>query len=262
MRYNHKFLNPFQIIINEEEGYFQVNAGKVYNYYNPLNYSWTSYKGPDGSNLVHLSKEEGSNQRISIEADDQIIEILLLCAFKFPSFWVPSKNFLPDVGKSWIVVRRKKSSPTYTTDSDSITTVSVPYFSPLRAVSGGDKIYNILPAPCLCCVGKIRRLESGDLEVNQLLNSHFPSFSLLDYEDYLFINQRELFNEVELANDGDFPPQTIRRMLGLTSLDLITEGGFTNRGGIITNNTPSPSVSISSNQANLIPFLHNQEENP
>lgn len=263
MRYQHKFLNPFEVIITENE-YFQVNAGKVYNYYNPLNYSWSAYKRPDAEKLKILSKEEDNDQKIVIDDQDIAIEIYLMCSFKFPDFWVPGWYFPPDIIDSWIVVRRRKigGGNTYINDADSVLTVSSPNFSTVkvRNQSNGQDMLNVLPAAVLCCIAKIKRNEEGELEFNQLLNSHFPIFSLLSYENYLTINQRQLFSGASGVVSNEYPPMFISQFM---DMDLIrTDGDLTNRGGILSRKGVVSQLLITNNGLSISPFIQNQEFTP
>lgn len=263
MRYQHKFLNPFKVILTDDS-VFQVNAGKVYNYYNPLNFSWAAYKKPDGEKLVQLSKEENNRQKISIDEQDISIEIYLMCSFKFPDFWVPGWYFPPDIAESWIVVRRKKSGGgnVYINDEESVLTVNPPNFSTLEvnnASNGGDMI-NILPAAPLCCIAKIIKKENGELELNQLLNSNFPVFSLLSYESYLRINQRGVFSGSEGIEDNKYPPNYISQFMEMDN--ITTDDDLTNRGGILSMKNTVSRMNRLSSGLNIEPFIHNQEMTP
>ena len=112
--------HPFEVLILEEtpaEGQtsFAVNTGKIFNFYNPLNYRnvLCDSDGPPLPSLPYSIKQSTPDEQeqsipdTSFIIDNQSfrIEIYLFCSFKPPENWVAGPSYIPMIEKAWIVCK-------------------------------------------------------------------------------------------------------------------------------------------------------------
>jgi hypothetical protein len=117
--------HPFEIVLNRDGDTitsFNVNSGKIFNFYNPLNYRNVLYDLkklplPDlpyslSSNNVLL--EDGSSIKkgkyikdTSYKIDSGAMQIIvyLFACFLPPEKWVPGSSYIPLIDKSWVVCK-------------------------------------------------------------------------------------------------------------------------------------------------------------
>jgi len=114
---NFQVYHPFQTVIlkglreNINIESFAVNSGKVFNFYNPLNFrNVKSNLGGKPLPKLPFSIVKGStdfqfiNETVfDIGEDYYKIDIYLFCNFHPPSKWVPGPTFIPFVNEAWIV---------------------------------------------------------------------------------------------------------------------------------------------------------------
>ena len=110
--------HPFEVIIskgleNPENLRFSVNSGKVFNFYNPLNYRKVKYDAlglflPDlpYKALKTEIKPEEAWQNTSFEFKQAYkINIYLLCSFNPPTKWVSGPSYIPMIDNAWIICK-------------------------------------------------------------------------------------------------------------------------------------------------------------
>jgi hypothetical protein len=115
--------HPFQVVLNIQNDSlisFNVNSGKIFNFYNPLNYRdvlCDINKLPLPKLPYSLSSEDvvlESNKTISktkfitdtsfpVKGGTQKIIIYLFASFLAPEKWVSGSSYIPFIDKSWIV---------------------------------------------------------------------------------------------------------------------------------------------------------------
>lgn len=112
---NFKIYHPFETVIlkglrdNVNIESFAVNSGKVFNFYNPLNFRNVKCD-LGGKSLPKLPFPVIPNEKNSpyktvfdIGEDYYKIDIYLFCNFYPPLKWVPGPTFIPFINEAWIV---------------------------------------------------------------------------------------------------------------------------------------------------------------
>lgn len=112
---NFKIYHPFETVIlkglrdNVNIESFAVNSGKVFNFYNPLNFRNVKCN-LGGKSLPKLPFPVIPNEKNSpyktvfdIGEDYYKIDIYLFCNFYPPLKWVPGPTFIPFINEAWIV---------------------------------------------------------------------------------------------------------------------------------------------------------------
>ena len=108
--------HPFEVdvlpILNDgvEFLYFSVNSGKVFNFYNPLNYRMATCDrdGPELPKLPFSLRSDFASIKdkiFLIEEGVSKIYVYLFCSFLPPKNWVPGPSFIPFIDKAWIVYK-------------------------------------------------------------------------------------------------------------------------------------------------------------
>lgn len=112
--------HPFEVLILQDtpsEGVtsFAINSGKIFNFYNPLNYRnvQCNSNGPPLPSLPYSIKnstreeQEESIFQTSFVIDSTTfrIEIFLFCCFKPPENWVAGPSYIPMIDKTWVVFK-------------------------------------------------------------------------------------------------------------------------------------------------------------
>lgn len=105
-------LTPFQTFVSSDT-YF-VNAGKVINYFNPVNYRDVRVDR-DSIVLPNISRNIEMEAAFGIQPDIIKIEIFLFASFSPPLFWVPGNAYVPKINNAWIVRREQFTDFSYQT---------------------------------------------------------------------------------------------------------------------------------------------------
>jgi hypothetical protein len=117
--------DPFQVVLNKEGNNvtsFSINSGKIFNFYNPLNYRnvLCGLKKPalpelpysissnnvileDGKSITKIKFIEETSFKIN-SSTMQIVIYLFAC-FLPPEKWVPGSSYIPFIDKSWVVCK-------------------------------------------------------------------------------------------------------------------------------------------------------------
>jgi hypothetical protein len=213
---NFEIYHPFETVIlkglreNIDTESFVVNSGKVFNFYNPLNFrNVKSNLGGKPLPKLPFSIVKGStdfqfiNETVfDIGEDYYKIDIYLFCNFHPPSKWVPGPTFIPFVNEAWIVskVYLDEADPKIfkiigsTKNSNNPGVIKYESFDLSKINEAGDEIiFNENTAYlfeeeinwdgnafCYSPIASIKKDENNEWQVTQFLKDNLPITSFFD----------------------------------------------------------------------------------
>jgi hypothetical protein len=194
--------HPFEVTVlpilnvDTESLYFTVNAGKVFNFFNPLNYRNVTCDrdGPVLPKLPFSLKSnfgDIENKIFLIKEGWTKVYIYLFCSFLPPTNWVPGPSFIPLIDKAWIVY--KSNSPEvvgettnrgefnikYQTYKNGATEAPAETNSNLIETSN-NLFGNAINYSPIACIEKI----DDEWQVNQFLKDNLPITTLFDSSSF------------------------------------------------------------------------------
>ena len=226
---NFEIYHPFETVIlkglknNVNTQSFAVNSGKVFNFYNPLNFRnvKSNLAGKPLPKLpfsiVKGSKDsEFINEIIFDIAEDYYkIDIYLFCNFYPPSQWVPGPTFIPFVNEAWIVskVYLDEADPKIfkiigsTKNSNTPEVIKYESFNINRQDEAGNDIeYNEETdylfeetinwngnAFCYSPIASLKKDENDEWQVTQFLKDNLPITSFFDSAQFE-LNNTEMYD--------------------------------------------------------------------
>lgn len=226
---NFEIYHPFETVIlkglknNVNTQSFAVNSGKVFNFYNPLNFRnvKSNLAGKPLPKLpfsiVKGSKDsEFINEIIFDIAEDYYkIDIYLFCNFYPPSKWVPGPTFIPFVNEAWIVskVYLDEADPKIfkiigsTKNSNTPEVIKYESFNINRQDEAGNDIeYNEETdylfeetinwngnAFCYSPISSLKKDENDEWQVTQFLKDNLPITSFFDSAQFE-LNNTEMYD--------------------------------------------------------------------
>lgn len=209
--------HPFKISVVNNSIF--VNGGRVYCYYNPLNFQnvrWDAKKSflPQQPLPVsdELQKEEGikiSENGIPIPQKTEGINIYLLASFLPPKRWIPSAYYIPIIQRAWIALlcaKKNEENPesvdltiigeTQNFSSQNIRLRPVDQGYGFRDVSENSDMYRPYNEKSnawnLGILGQVQKTENS-WTIVQSIKNHFPITYFRDAFDYSTANT-ELYN--------------------------------------------------------------------
>jgi hypothetical protein len=179
--------HPFEVdvlpILNEgiESLYFSVNSGKVFNFYNPLNYRMATCDrdGPELPKLPFSLRSDFNSIKdkiFPIEGGASKIYVYLFCSFLPPNNWVPGPSFIPFIDKAWIVY---KTGTVIKGQINNKERNHIKYRSH-KNVGLSDPGYAINYSP----IASIEKKENDQWVVNQFLKDDLPITTLFDSSSF------------------------------------------------------------------------------
>jgi len=198
--------HPFEVdvlpILNEgiESLYFSVNSGKVFNFYNPLNYRMATCDrdGPELPRLpFSLTSDFNSikDKIFPIEGGASKIYVYLFCSFLPPNNWVPGPSFIPFIDKAWIVYK------TGTVIKGQINNKQKTHIRYQTYKSGGGgSIGNAINYSPIASIEKIE----NKWVVNQFLKDDLPVTTLFDSSSFELHNT-DLYKLNKEGDEGGVP---------------------------------------------------------
>jgi hypothetical protein len=194
--------HPFEVTVlpilnvDTESLYFTVNAGKVFNFFNPLNYRNVTCDR-DGPVLPKLPFSLKSNfadikdQVFLIKEGWTKIYIYLYCSFLPPSKWVPGPSFIPIVDKAWIVYKSNTSEIGGETKNKRESNIKYQTYKAGATAAPGETNANLIETPYdlfgnainyspIACIEKI----DDEWQVNQFLKDNLPITTLFDSSSF------------------------------------------------------------------------------
>jgi hypothetical protein len=201
--------HPFEVALLEGLSYvstssaslhFSVNSGKVFNFFNPLNYRHvTCYaNGPPLPKLplpITGDFESIQNQVFEINDSWNKIYIYLYCSFLPPSKWVPGPSFIPIVDKAWIVYKvdnndiyanTKNIDPSYIKYQTFKKGLTVPEGIDSQIDTAENKLGNAINYTPIACIEKIE----GKWQIDQFLKDNLPITTLFDSSSFELHNTK------------------------------------------------------------------------
>jgi len=222
--------HPFEVAIfprltGPESLYFAVNSGKVFNFYNPLNYRNVTCDR-DGPNLPRLpfkltastssssSVQAGTYPLIfPIESSWTKIYIYLFCSFLPPKNWVPGPSFIPFIDKAWIVYKNNSGTIIGETKNKEVAHIK---YQTYKSGGEGYKGNAINYSP----IASIEKSENDEWIVNQFLTDDLPITTLFDSSSFELHNT-EMY---KLTTGGDIMvqmKQQVSEILGIPTTNTL-----------------------------------------
>lgn len=224
---NFKIYHPFETVIlkglrdNVNIESFAVNSGKVFNFYNPLNFRNVKCD-LGGKSLPKLPFPVIPNEKNSpyktvfdIGEDYYKIDIYLFCNFYPPLKWVPGPTFIPFVNEAWIVskVYLDETDPKIfkiigsTKNSNTPEVIKYESFNINRQDEAGNDIeYNEETdylfeetinwngnAFCFSPIASLKKDENDEWQVTQFLKDNLPITSFFDSAQFE-LNNTEMYD--------------------------------------------------------------------
>lgn len=196
--------HPFKIYIIDNKVF--VNAGKVYCFYNPLNFKkvrWDASKSYLPNQPIPLSLTDrqtlGINDAdlgIQIPSNTVGIDISLFASFSRPEKWVPANFYIPIIKKAWIVLTCFKQNGDFTiigkTKNEDRRDVKYEAFDPEKTEPDDNDAYfstadDIGNAWNLCLLGQAEFVENN-WNITQCINKNFPITPIRNIWPYLASN--------------------------------------------------------------------------
>jgi hypothetical protein len=179
--------HPFEVDIlpifkgDSESLYLSVNSGKVFNFYNPLNYRMVTCDrdGPELPNLpfsLRSDFESIKDQLFLVGESITKIYVYLYCSFLPPNNWVPGPSFIPFIDKAWVVY--KTNTGTIKGEIKNKENAHIRYQT-YKSGGGGNKGNAINYSP-IACAEKIE----GKWQINQFLKDNLPITTLFDSSSF------------------------------------------------------------------------------
>lgn len=189
----YKSLEPFTVCINSK-GFF-VNEGKVFNYYNPLNYSYVR-RERDGEELDNIMQNLDVNKIFRTNIISGYIDIFVFGSFLPPVDWVPGQVFFPKIANAWIACKYHPAGQTPFWSGEYLNYTGA---HPVESGYKGGANYIGLSdreggtgATMAANLGNIARVtwNTGELtwEVQQTWNSNIPISFMMDTISYMANN--------------------------------------------------------------------------
>jgi hypothetical protein len=250
--------HPFEVTIlqgleNPESLNFAVNIGKVFNFYNPLNYRKVKYDAT-GVLLPNLpyslvpSTESPDNTSFEFSFEEQQaykINIYLLCSFNPPSGWVSGPSYIPMIDNAWIICKYffdEQDSSLFAikgqTKNQSDTNIKFESFDyNLENYQGEEPnlaFYEeeINPrgnAVNLGIIASLNKQEDDTWKISQFLKENYPVMDFFNSNDFEFNNTTLFDQNVSIPKD-DFKYQLNterRKIVGLINAQNIdSERGY------------------------------------
>jgi len=226
---NFEIYHPFETVIlkglreNINIESFAVNSGKVFNFYNPLNFrNVKSNLGGKPLPKLPFSIVKGStdfqfiNETVfDIGEDYYKIDIYLFCNFYPPSKWVPGPTFIPFINEAWIVskVYLDEQDPKIlkiigsTKNSNTPGVIKYESFNINRQDEAGNDIeYNEETdylfeetinwngnAFCYSPIASLKKDENDEWQVTQFLKNNLPITTFFDSAQFE-LNNTEMYD--------------------------------------------------------------------
>lgn len=222
---------PFktEIFKRNNSDIFAINAGKVFNFYNPLNYRNVTcdVNGKPLPKLQFFLNEERKSERngtieetsFILKPDYFKVNIHLLASFNPPDKWVPGPSYIPFLDKAWIACKayldeedRSNFEILGNTKNLSDSNIKFESFNVNKPEDTEgfeylyrDEIYWGGNAMNLAIVASIYKNKEGNWVVEQFLNENYPlteffdsaSFELMNTELY-DINVSQILKDEEI----------------------------------------------------------------
>jgi len=191
---------------------FAINSGKVFNFYNPLNYRNVTcdiYGKPLPKLDFFLNEERKSERNGTIKETSFILKseyfkvnIYILASFNPPDKWVPGPSYIPFLDKAWIACKayldeedRSNFEILGNTKNLSDSNIKLESFD-LNAEERNseldylyrDEIYWGGNAINLAIVASIYKDEKGEWTVDQFLNENYALTELFDSASFELMN--------------------------------------------------------------------------
>lgn len=205
---------PFktEIFKRKNSDIFAINSGKVFNFYNPLNYRNVTcdvYGKPLPKLQFFLNEERKSERNGTIEETSFILKpnyfkvnIHLLASFNPPDKWVPGPSYIPFLDKVWIACKvyldeedQSKFEILGNTKNLSDSNIKLESFDVNSTILNEsfdyfyrDEIYWGGNAMNLAIVASIYKNEKGEWTVEQFLNQNYPFTELFDSASFETMN--------------------------------------------------------------------------
>jgi len=191
---------------------FAINSGKVFNFYNPLNYRNVTcdiYGKPLPKLDSFLNEERKSERNGTIKETSFILKpdyfkvnIHLLASFNPPDKWVPGPSYIPFLDKAWIACKayldeedRSNFEVLGNTKNLNDSNIKFESFNVNKPEDSEgfeylyrDEIYWGGNAMNLAIVASIYKDKEGEWVVEQFLNENYPLTELFDSASFELMN--------------------------------------------------------------------------
>jgi len=235
-----RYYHPFEVIIlkglqNEDSLNFAVNAGKVFNFYNPLNYRKAKYDalGVFLPNLPYkvvresiIPSESWQNTSFEFSFEGQNaykINIYLMCSFNPPSKWVSGTSYIPMIDNVWIICKyffdendskifaikgqtKNQSSSNIKFEAFDFNKTSESLANPNNAVFLEDPIDTRGNAVNLGIIASLNKQDDDTWQVSQFLKENYPLMDFFNSNEFEFCNttifNQNVFQEESISDDS------------------------------------------------------------
>lgn len=191
---------------------FAINSGKVFNFYNPLNYRNVTcdvYGKPLPKLDFFLNEERKSERNGTIKETSFILKpnyfkvnIHLLASFNPPEKWIPGPSYIPFVDKAWIACKvyldeEDISKFEILGNTKNLSDSNIKFESFNVNITEENEAFDYLykddiywggNAMNLAIVASIYKDEKGEWIVEQFLNENYPLTEFFDSASFELMN--------------------------------------------------------------------------